>query len=376
MPGRVLSKANEQKIRDALSALKGMLSFLEDDDEKDEEEQEKESAPMVEAAIDGDVVPLVEQALRGDGTVLLKLIQPGWGSSGFYPREVLERDGPQVFKKGTKQYWNHPTAAEEAMRPEGDLNALAAELVSDARYEWGPAGEGLYADAKVFGPYQTAINELSPHIGVSIRAAGKATQGKAEGREGPIIQAITSAQSADFVTVAGAGGEIIRMFEAARHTSNAPSMPAIQEESMSEDQQKELQELKEAVRRSEQDNARLREQMVARDARDQVREALAATTLPQVAQTRLLVRLSANPPLKEGSLDSAQLSERINGAVAEERQYLEAVAGYGSGRIEGMGSFQQQADPQREQTTKNLAESLERLGLGKAMAAEIADEWR
>src|SRR4051812_17597596 len=96
MPGRVLSKANEQKIRDALAALRGMLSFLEQDEEPEEQPEkaaEKESAVITESALGGDFMPLVEQALRGDGTVQLKLIQPGWGTSGYYPREVLQRDG-------------------------------------------------------------------------------------------------------------------------------------------------------------------------------------------------------------------------------------------------------------------------------------------
>ena len=52
----------------------------------------------------------------------LKLIAPGKGSSAFYPAEVLKRDGPKTFTKGTHIYINHATSAEEAKaRPEGRL---------------------------------------------------------------------------------------------------------------------------------------------------------------------------------------------------------------------------------------------------------------
>lgn len=170
--------------------------------------------------ITGDFHKLTEKALRRDGTAPVKLIAPGWGSSGYYPAEVLERDGPTLFRAGTKMYWDHPTVTEEMERPEGSLRNLAAVLVSDARWDGqGPEGPGLYADAKVFEGYQQAVNEMAPHIGVSIRASGRAAQGEAEGRRGPIIQALTAAASVDFVTEPGAGGKIVQMFEAARSQS-------------------------------------------------------------------------------------------------------------------------------------------------------------
>ncbi len=45
----------------------------------------------------GDVIPLREGAVGQDGTAYLKLIAPGWGSCGYYPDRVLERDGPTIF---------------------------------------------------------------------------------------------------------------------------------------------------------------------------------------------------------------------------------------------------------------------------------------
>jgi hypothetical protein len=396
MPGRVLSKANEQKIRDALSSLRGLLSFMEEDDdpsvaEKDTPEKEKPatekessspfiSAPMaeikvndvMESAIDGDYIPLVEGAVRSDGTTALKLIQPGWGSSGYYPADVLKRDGPKVFTKGLKGFWNHATAQEEAARPEGDLNALAMELTSNARWQEGPAGPGLYADAKVFKPYQSAVNELAPHIGVSIRAQGKAQQGEAEGRQGPVITALTAARSIDAVTEPGAGGQILQLYEAARER-------AYHESENERGEQVNETEFKEAITRMESENARLRESLlamradaIARDAKDIVRQSLTKSALPAVSQARLLESLAANPPLQGDALDGAALLERVKNGIIAEQAYLQQAAGVGLGRVESMGMSMAAPDSGHETAVKSFAESLQRLGISKETALSVA----
>ncbi|MGE4535418.1 hypothetical protein, partial [Halomonas sp.] len=89
------------------------------------EEQAEESADL---EIIGDLVPLVEKAVRRDGTVPIKIIQPGWGSSGHYSKAVLQRDGPKVFTKGLHMYIDHPTPTEEAERPERSVNGLGGVL--------------------------------------------------------------------------------------------------------------------------------------------------------------------------------------------------------------------------------------------------------
>lgn len=322
-------------------------------------------ADMSEAAIDAEFVPLVEKAVRRDGTAAVKIIAPGWGSSGFYPKEVLERDGPKVFTKGLHMMWDHPTPTEEAMRPEGSLTALAGELISDARYlENGPQGAGLYADAKVFKPYQEAVNELAPHIGVSIRATGRATQGEAEGRKGPIVQALTAAKSVDYVTAAGAGGKILDMFEAAR-----PQSSSVQKEPTVNEQQ-----FKEAIAKVEQDNARLREALIIRDAKDFVRAAVATANVPDVTKARLVESLSANPPVKDGLLDSETYATRITEAIKAEVDYLTKAAGYGSGRIEGMGgtAHTHPLEVGTEENQAKLNAAFQRLGLSESAAAVAA----
>lgn len=333
-------------------------------------------AVMTEAALETDFVPLTERALRRDGTVALKLIEPGWGASGYYPAAVLERDGPVVFKAGTKSFWNHPTPTEEAERPEGDLNALAMELVSDARYQAnGPKGPGLYADAKVFKPYQEAVNELAPHIGVSIRASGRASQGEVEGRKGPVISQLTSARSVDIVTEAGAGGKILEMFEAARPARQPEIVPDTQEENVNETQfQEAITRLETQNQELVQQNARFREALLLRDAREFVRTELGRETIPDITKARLVEALAVNPPVTQtGELDRAGFATRVSEAVKAEVAYLTQAAGYGNGRIEGMGGGPEITPEHKpEEIQAKMKESFQRLGMSESAATVAA----
>ena len=390
MAGRVLSRANESKLRNALAALSEVLALLDVDPEDMDAMDDMDDVDTAEAAMGAEFVPLVEGTLRRDGTVPVKLIQPGWGSSGFYPAEVLERDGPVVFPAGTKMYWNHPTLSEEAERPEGDLRNLAAELVSGARWEpAGAAGPGLYADAKVFGPYQAAVEELAPHIGVSIRAAGRAVAGEADGRTGRIVQQLVNARSVDFVTEPGAGGQIISMFEAARRDVSTQRRKGAEAQDGSTDngalqaqeaiQMEELQaQLAEAQQQIEDlrtANARLAEALVLRDAHALAGEVLAEANLPDVTRRRLLGQVATNPPVGEdGQLDALALRQRVTEAITAEQQYLAEAAGYGAGRIQGIGGQQAQGNQVDEAAVQaRMAEAFQALGLSEASARAAAN---
>lgn len=365
MAGRVLSRANEGKLRTAAAALAEVLALLDkmsDDSDNDDDVEASESADV------GEFTPLVE-AVRRDGTVALKIIQPGWGSSGYYPASVLERDGPVVFPAGTKMYWNHPTVTEESERPEGDLRNLAAELVSGARWDAnGLAGPGLYADAKVFAPYQDAVSELAPHIGVSIRAAGRAVAGEAEGRQGRIVQQLVNARSVDFVTEPGAGGQVLRLFESARRVVSGSTDNGelqVQEVQMSDELQAQLTEAQRQIDALTIANARLAEALVLRDARQMAADVLAEANLPDVTRRRLMGQVASNPPVgADGQLDAVALRTRIAEAITAETQYLAEAAGYGAGRISGIGGAQS-AQVDETAVQARMAEAFAALGLSE-----------
>ncbi len=322
--------------------------------------QEAVGVELTESAETGN---LLEAALRRDGTVGIKIIQPGQGSSGFYPAEVLERDGPKVFVSGTQMYWDHQTAMEEAERPEGSLTSLAGELVSDARWESnGAEGPGLYADAQVFGPFQEAVNELAGHIGVSIRARGDATPGP----EGPIIQRLTEVNSIDFVTRAGAGGEILELFESARNKATERRDPVTLQKVTPEPDER-MTQLLERQTLLEQENAQLKEANILRDARDHVAKQLATSALPEIMRERVGKNLLDALPMKEGALDVEALTQKVSDAVAAETEYIKSIIGPLS-PVHGMGASEAS---QSEASAASLEESFKEI-TGSETAGKIA----
>lgn len=137
----------------------------------------------------------------------IQIITPGWGSSGYYSADVLERAAQnKVIPAGTHMYLNHASESEHRDRPERDVEKIAAVLVEDAVWD----GTRLAGDADLIGPHAELIEALAPYIGVSISgSATDITIGEAEGRTGPIIEDLAHVDSVDFVTHAGRGGMVL-----------------------------------------------------------------------------------------------------------------------------------------------------------------------
>jgi hypothetical protein len=277
---------------------------------------------LTESAATVDIIRL--QEARSDYEI--KLIAPGKGSSAYYTPEVLRRDGPSVFAAGTHVYLNHPTAAEESARPEGDIRNLAGVLTTAAEYrESHPKGEGLYARMKVFADHAQTVEEKAPHVGMSIRASGIAESGKM--RDGvPVLKALTHAESVDVVTRAGAGGMILT--ESAR----AGSASLKEADEMTAEEAKKLIDtaVAEATRP-------LRERAIQGDARAEAARLLESATLPHVAKQRIIERAVVTLPRDAaGELDTAKFREAVVAEAKAEGEYLAQVTG--SGRVFGMGA--------------------------------------
>jgi hypothetical protein len=250
----------------------------------------------------------------------IKLIAPGKGSSAYYPESVLRRDGPSVFKAGTHVYLNHPTAAEEAARPEGDVKNLAGVLSSDAVYHESHAkGPGLYARMKVFQDHAQTVEEKAPHVGMSIRASGFPESGAK--RDGvPVLKSLTSAESVDVVTRAGAGGMILS--ESARTNS--------QEVEMTEADVTKLVES--AVAKA---TSPLRERAVKGDAIVVANRVLAPLALNEAAKQMVVENvLRGSVPLKEGELDEIKFTELVTAEAKRVGAVIAQVLPFG---VRGMG---------------------------------------
>lgn len=315
-------------------------------------------------SITGDIIPLVEKAIRTDGTLLTKVIQPGWGSSGYYSPELLERDGPTIFPTGLHMYLDHPTESEEIERPERSVKDLAGVLSSDARWMAdGPAGPGLYADIKPVNGFEEVIDDLAPHIGVSIRASGRFVEGEAEGQSGRLISEFIAGHSVDFVTQAGAGGQILELFESAR--GERRTVPEPEEVHMSE---QELTEAQTRISTLESQLREMRERQVISDATSQVTAALSATDLHPLTRTRLTESLVTRAPVAEdGTLDRAAFTETITAAV--DAALAEYAAVVGAGSVRGMGDTGPAPDAERITALESeYSDALQQAGFVPAQA--------
>ena len=341
--------------------------------------------PAVESELvdemQGDVVSLSERALSADGIVNVKLIAPGWGSSGYYSPEVLKRDGPKAFEAGTFMNWDHPTLAEDRERPEGSLDKLASVITRTPEYlDNGPDGPGLYAPAKVVSRYREAVEELAPHIGVSIRAAGKVAEGERDGKRGRIITEISKGKSVDWVTLPGAGGKAVQLFEAYGRGGNVETKTAEQIAAEKAEADRKAAEAKAAEegkpasaqesKRTEREQ-RLEERLAMRDARDVVEELLKSKTgVPAATAKRLRETLPLQATVDdEGDFEEKAFRELAEKAIDAEVAYITEAAGLG--RVRGMGPATKPDEKETEalqETKKSLQSNLVALGLSEKQA--------
>ena len=256
----------------------------------------------------------------------IKLIAPGKGSSAFYPKEVLQRDGPKIFTPGTHVYLNHPTAAEEAERPEGDVKNLAGVLTTPAVYhETHAKGPGLYARMKVFADHGQMVEEKAAHVGMSIRASGNGTGKMREGV--PELKELTSAESVDVVTHAGAGGMILS--EAAR--------AANQEVEMTEQEITRIVEARVAAALAASPVKLLESRALRGDATAEAMLIMSGLALPEAAKARVITAVTGDGavPLKEGRIAHTKFKDLVMAEAQKEAAYLSGITGQGN--VFGMG---------------------------------------
>ena len=327
-----------------------------------------EAQEAQEVELVGDIMALTERAVADDNSLTIKLIQPGWGSSGYYSPKVLERDGAKVFPAGTKMYWDHATATQEKEKPEGSLDRLVGKTLTDAAWRpEGADGAGLYADAMTYEKWGGLVNELAPDIGMSIRAMGRVKEGEADGKKGPIITELTAAKSVDYVTTAGAGGKVLQLFESARtHQEDDIEM---------EKEMKELQEANDALVAENETQATeivtLKAVRLDGEIKAFVSETLAEAEMPEPTRQKLTTLLGTIPVIVEGKLDQDAYKVVIDEAVTAELAYLASV-GTKPGAIRGMGESTPPADGAEKLHEAEIYAWIQ-LGKTQAEAEELAN---
>jgi hypothetical protein len=214
--GKRLNKSQMDELRSIRDKVDKLITWGDYADA----EPETQAAELAESAI-GHVIGLAEQHLPlselagRDNLVPLHLdvalIRPGWGNkrdNHYYSAEVLARDA-KVFT-GAKMYESDHREGEKSTRTwvstvkgiqgmDADGAPIALVSVHDRNF-----AERLMA---------LAADGLLGKMECSILASGSARKGEVNGRKGHIVEAITSAESVDWVTRGGAGGRALQLME-------------------------------------------------------------------------------------------------------------------------------------------------------------------
>lgn len=155
-------------------------------------------------------VGLTEAYDAKTGELSVTVIKPGFNKSKgrFYPASVLKRDYG-IFE-GAKMFADHQTEAEAKARPEGSVRDWVGSLKSVSVEADGTIkGKAIIVDP-VFQAKMARLAETNmlPQMGISIRASGLADRKTVEGVPTMHVEALKHSRSVDFVTFAGAGGQV------------------------------------------------------------------------------------------------------------------------------------------------------------------------
>lgn len=139
--------------------------------------------------------------------------------------------------------------------------------------------------------------------------------------------------------------------------------------------EKQLQEAQGRLTKLEQENARLHEALLLREAREVVQAELGKSSLPAVTQARLLDALAAKPAVGQGGqLDRTAYASQIGEAVKAEAEYLASVGAQGTGKIVGMGTSASSTSSQTGLVDEaaRMAKGFVALGMSESEAKQAA----
>lgn len=310
-----------------IAKAKGFESELpkawQDGGEKTKESGTSESGALrlVESAATLETIELREAKADYE----IKLIAPGAGAMAYYPADVLKRDGPGAFPAETKVYANHPPKGASVSESTGnrDVYRLAGVLTTAAQYHESHAkGPGLYARVKVFADHTQLFEEKGKYLGMSVIANGRQAveAGKPAVRDGlPVLGKITSGESVDVVSIAGAGGMILTEAATSRISTGGGELTT-----------EEAQKLIEAAVKP------FQARFLRDEARAEASGLLKTVSLPEAAKTRIIERAVATvPQTAEGGLDLTKFRESVVAEAKSEGEYIASLTG--GGRVFGMG---------------------------------------
>jgi hypothetical protein len=148
------------------------------------------------------------------GELTVTVIKPGMSKNRRnYKPAVLKKAAADGIFEGAKMFADHQTESEARSRPEGSVHNWVATLGKP----WAEGDGTVKSVATVIDPPFKAkldrLNEVGQlnQMGVSIRAVGEASKASDAQGEYTEVESILAARSVDFVTHAGAGGQVEAM---------------------------------------------------------------------------------------------------------------------------------------------------------------------
>lgn len=143
--------------------------------------------------------------------------RPGQGSSGFWSEDVLREQGPKAFLPNAQSFINH------------DIDRNPKDLIGtfpEGLY-WSEEDKALVGDLQVFSHWADFVEEIAPHVGMSLYARGELDE------DGNVVTIFPHRQNGvDLVSQPGLEGSRIaeQLLESARSAeSKEPSVNAAQE---------------------------------------------------------------------------------------------------------------------------------------------------
>ena len=289
-----------------------------------------------------------EAKIGDDGLILVKLIDAGVGSSGYYSTEVLKRACEAgKYPVGLRMFANHQTDEERTKQPEGKVeNVVAITREAGHWLDNGPDGPGVYAKAEVKTHWTPFVESMGYDMEVSCDGTCWYSWGEYGGREMPIIEEIVHVKSVDFVTQAGRGGRWMSLQEAARKTDFSapepfPANPNSEDDGgENEMNEAQIKEAKEQAQTEGRKQGRSEGVKLYQSAQKVAREALAALALPEIVKESIVDACINDVdalPMKENALDSEALTTRVKDAAEREALRAKEAYGYGGGTVNHQG---------------------------------------
>lgn len=160
--------------------------------------------------------------------------RPGQGSSGFYSEELLREQGPAAFEENAQSFINH-----DVTRNPKDMIGIFPES-----FYWDEDEKALVGEIEVFSHWADFVEEVAPHVGMSLFAAGEVDE------DGNVVKLIPDRQNGvDLVSRPGLIGSGIaeKLYESAHAASNEPGVNAAREGKETMELEKQVEELTKTV---------------------------------------------------------------------------------------------------------------------------------